>query len=226
MIANEQRHRRSAAFFDVDETLVNLKTMQSFLNHYFGSDAGIRPWDRFQQGLGTTPRADGNRRYYRLWKDESLADVEAAGRAWFARVRHQPDFYVEETLRRLEAHRRCGDLVFLISGSFHPCLAPLASALKVDGVYGTILQVSDGRLTGEVLVSRIGEGKRDAFTQAVSEHFIDPRRTWAYGDHPSDAPLLSSARRPYVVRPDATMRDMARQHGWPTLTFCNDLEER
>lgn len=210
---------RGAAFFDVDETLIDMKSMQSFLDFYFEDQAdGVgTPWQRFQRTVAGMPREDGNRAYYRLWSGQRLSDLTRAGRAWFNEHIQRPGFLIPSTLTAVREHRKAGRPVFLISGSFHPCLDPLASYLDVSEVFCTDLVEEDGALTGEIVRSRIGEGKREAVEEATARYELDPEQSWAYGDHISDLPMLTAVSHPVAVGSDPQLNQIAHQRQWPTI---------
>lgn len=216
---------QGAAFFDVDETLIGMKSMQSFLDFYFEdqTDSLGTPWQRFQRTVAGMPREDGNRAYYRLWSGQNLSDLTAVGRAWFNEHIHRPGFLIPSALTALREHRRAGRHVFLISGSFHPCLDPLASYLGASEVFCTDLVEEGGALTGEIVRSRIGEGKRDAVEEATARYELDPEQSWAYGDHISDLPMLTAVHHPVAVGTDPQLNQIARQRQWPMIAVGERL---
>lgn len=211
---------RGAAFFDVDETLISMKSMQSFLDFYFKdrSDGPGTPWQRFQRTVVGMSREEGNREYYRLWSGQSLSDVTKAGRAWFNENIQRPGFFVPPVLVALREHRRAGRHVFLISGSFQPCLASLALYLGISEVFCTDLVEHNGTLTGEIVCSRIGGGKRDAVEEATVRYGLDSKQSWAYGDHISDLPMLTAVGHPVVVGLDPQLNHVARQRKWSIIS--------
>lgn len=79
----------SAAFFDVDETLINVKSMFSFLEFYLrkrgepeATYGRLSAELRHSAGLGV-PRKDINRHYYRFYAGHSAQQLARAGREWF-----------------------------------------------------------------------------------------------------------------------------------------------
>jgi HAD superfamily hydrolase (TIGR01490 family) len=206
-----------AAFFDVDETLIDMKSMQSFLDFCFDDDAENSPWQQFQHTVEGMSREDGNRAYYRLWSGRHFSDLTAAGRSWFERHIQRSGFLVAPTADAVREHRRAGRNIFLVSGSFHPCLDPLAAHFGASEVFCTELVEDNGIVTGEIVQSRIGDGKRRAVEDALTRYAIPPDLTWAYGDHISDLPMLAAVRHPVAVNPDPQLLQIAQQRRWQII---------
>ncbi|MGW7276375.1 HAD family hydrolase [Streptomyces sp. NPDC054864] len=214
---------RAIAFFDVDETLIKVKSMARFLAFHWarqGQDPArfedVRASHLRRQAAGV-PRSRLNRDFYRHFLGESLAGLTAAGQAWFAAEQRRGDVFHTEVLDALRGHRRAGDLVVLVSGSFLPCLAPIADAVRADAVLCTDAEVHAGKLTGEIGIPVIGPRKAVLARQTMSAHGCPPGACTAYGDHDTDADLLRAVGRPVVVGDDPVLNSLAQQQGWGRL---------
>lgn len=218
----------TAAFFDVDETLIKVKSMFHFLDYYLAQKGEPpatyqRLTDELRRAAATgVPRQEINRRYYRLYAGESASAVAKAGVDWFA---SQPAgaLFVAEVVEELRAHQNNGHLVVLLSGSFFACLTPIAEALGVNWALGTRPVVRRDTLTGEVLVPMIGETKARAaqVTAAVRGMALDSCS--AYGDHASDLALLETVGLPVVVGDDPVLRKRSSAAGWRRLPVRTDM---
>lgn len=220
---NTYASSRAVAFFDVDETLITVKSMSSFLAFYW--DRAGEDRDRFlrarnehlrDQAAGVS-RSRLNRAFYRHFRGASGAELNRAGREWFASEQAQGGLFHQPAVDALRGHRRAGDLVVLVSGSFLPCLAPVAEALHADVVLCTTAEERDGVLTGEVGPPVIGPRKAYLARQTMSDHRADPRDCHAYGDHASDADLLRAVGHPVVVGDDPVLTSLARRERWAQL---------
>ncbi|GAA1105493.1 HAD-IB family hydrolase [Kitasatospora arboriphila] len=212
----------AAAFFDVDETLVRVKSMFHFLEFYLrrrgepeGTFARLTADLRAAAAAGT-PRQVVNRAYYRLYAGESAERLAAAGEAWFERA-VEDDLFVPETVTAAERHRAAGDALVLVSGSFFACLDPIAAQLRADWTVGTRPVVRGGRLTGEVVVPVIGAVKGRVASAVAGVRGVDLARCAAYGDHSSDIPLLAAVGRPVAVGDDPVLTAHAELAGWQRL---------
>lgn len=214
-------------FCDVDETLIDCKSMFDFLHFYLTEkygEPGTRRADHTRQELlgmaaAGVPREQANREYYRVWKGESAHEVEQAAEHWWAVRSARPGFLIAPTAAELEQHRRAGALIVLASGSFPAVLAPIAAHVGGAQVLCSLPQISAGQYTGEIDgVPMIGEAKREAVRAILREHpSADPAHCFAYGDHPSDLPMLSEVGRPVVVGGDAALlRELPHARVLPT----------
>jgi phosphoserine phosphatase len=65
----------------------------------------------------------------------------------------------------------------------------------------------------------IGPGKVSKAEAFAMEHEVDLEQSYFYGDSVTDAPMLDRVGHPRVVNPDPGLRKIARERGWPILTF-------
>ncbi len=213
----------SAAFFDVDETLIRTKSMFSFFRFHLARRG--EPDGTYERLIGPlhdaaaqgTPRTEINRRYYRLYAGQKAAELADAGRAWFNEQLASGDIFIPETAARLTRHRERGDFVVLLSGSFAACLDPIAEHVGAHWTIGTRPVVRDGVLTGEVVTPMIGAAKGRAVHAVAAVRELDRAASTAYGDHHSDLDLLTAVGRPVVVGDDPVLIDHARRAGWERL---------
>lgn len=212
------------AFFDVDETLINLKSMFSFRAFYYRQRFGAlggRVADRVAHRrllASGRDRAQVNRAFYRAFRGHSQAAFAECARRWFAEVSAQPSLYITPVLDALRRHREDGVEPVFVSGSSIEILQPLADALEVRHVLANRLEVSRGRFTGELLAPQtIGDGKRAAVDAFLARHRANAVRCYGYGDHLSDLPLLEAVGLPTVVERDPALVEIAQARGWPVL---------
>ncbi|MFD5468756.1 HAD family hydrolase [Kitasatospora sp. NPDC127059] len=197
------------AFSDVDETLINCKSMFDFLDFYLGGRYGPSGAERAARVraelstlvVGGASREQANRAYYRVWAGMSEESVVAAGREWFALRSRSAGFYLAATREALTRHRAAGDPVVLVSGSFPALVEPVARDIGAAHVVCSRPAVSGGVLTGELVGEPvIGEEKRRAVRALLRAYpRVDPADCYGYGDHVSDLPMLTAVGHPVVV---------------------------
>jgi HAD superfamily hydrolase (TIGR01490 family) len=205
------------AFFDVDETLIGVKSMFDFLDYHRRHGGAARP---VSPPAGGAPgsRAELNRAYYRAYAGVCWARLLDDGRRWYADLCRRPRPFVAGGLQALLRHRAAGHTVVLVSGSFLPCLGPLARHLGADTLVCARPEVTVfGTLTGEIRQPLIGPAKAAAAMRILAERQVDPAGCFAYGDHASDLDLLEVVGRPHVVGVDPILRRIAGERGWPVL---------
>lgn len=215
------------AFFDVDETLIDLKSMFSFRRYYFHRRFGpvvgrFAEWSaqrRLQRLLESgCDRSEVNRAFFREFTDHTSSQLAAAARVWFAQVSRQDGFYIRPAVNALRAHQASGVEPVFISGSSVEILQPLADALGVRHVLANRLVSRHGRYTGELLSPQtIGIGKKVAVLDFLARNGADAAACYGYGDHISDLPLLEAVGHPSVVARDPALVRAANERGWPVL---------
>ncbi|TMD00564.1 MAG: HAD-IB family hydrolase, partial [Chloroflexi bacterium] len=221
------RARRAAAFFDVDRTVVSgscflalarpawragLISIRSLLR------AGVH--QAFFSALGA--RSDhrlgrSTRRAASLIAGMHVADVRRVGRHALA-SRVLPRVHPAARLA-IDAHRRAGDLVFLVSAAPEELVGELATLLEVDGYAGTRAEAARGRYTGRLLRVCHGEGKVRAVEELARAHEVDLSCSTAYSDSSSDLGMLRLVGRAVCVNPDSRLRAEARRRCWEIRRF-------
>jgi HAD superfamily hydrolase (TIGR01490 family) len=200
------------AFCDVDETLIDGKSMFDFLHFYLAAEQGAEGERRAELTrrelteltAAGAPREQANRAYYGVWKGADAAAVRRAGERWWALRSAQAGFLIAATESELSRRRADGATIVLVSGSFPAVLEPIARHVGAARVLCTRPEVAAGVFTGLVEgAPMIGEAKRDAVRAVLrADPAADPARCFGYGDHHSDLPMLAEIGRPVVVGGD------------------------
>ncbi|MFE7902020.1 HAD family hydrolase [Streptomyces sp. NPDC057424] len=201
-------------FCDIDDTLIRCRSGVEFLRHYAGfrhGAEGVRAADELLADLfarmdGGMSREEANREYHRAWRRSPVDEVEDQAGRWYEQRSRAADFYITETVDALRRHRAAGAAVALVSGSFPPLMPHVAKAVGAQYVLGARLERCGRVLTGE-LTGRpaIGEGKCVLVRELLGLHpHIDPGNCHAYGDHPSDLPMLHMVGHATLVTPDGS----------------------
>lgn len=215
------------AFFDVDETLINVKSMFSFQSFYhrrrWGSlGSQIADWRSrshikrlIVQGAD---RTQVNTAFFAGFRGARPDEMQVAAISWFEHVRTSADFFIEPVLDVLRKHQQDGTKPVFVSGSSVEILQPLADQLQVHHILANRLEVDAGRYTGRILSPQtIGAGKREAVNIFMMDHGANPNCCFAYGDHLSDLPLLETVGHPTVVARNNDLIAIARDRGWPII---------
>ncbi len=133
------------------------------------------------------------------------------------------DRYRPEALAEVAKRRKEGCVTLLVSATFAPIAADAAKTLGADDYIATGMECdADGNYTGRVAGTVVqGPEKVVAVTRWADAHLGKGAWTlaYAYGDHHTDATLLSAAAKCYAVCPGETLRKLARQHGWEVLEW-------
>ncbi|MFI6930373.1 HAD family hydrolase [Streptomyces sp. NPDC050287] len=220
---------RPAAFFDVDDTLTCGTALFRFLAYWYAAQ-GRPPHDavRERQRLKAmttagVSREETNRAFFRLLAGAPAAEISRLAEDWFRAETAQGGFFHEPVLEALHAHRRDGNLIVLVSGSFPAVLLPVLEHCGAHHLLCTEPEITPigrtytGRLADRPHQPMIGSAKAGAVQDLVAAHRIDLASSIAYGDHVSDAPLLSLTGSAVIVGDDPDLRRLAAHHGWHRL---------
>ncbi|MGE5545539.1 MAG: HAD family hydrolase [Solirubrobacterales bacterium] len=212
------------AFFDVDGTLISLKSMLSFQDFWYATaENSARERALFEAEMGRltrqgASREEMNRRYYAHFAGRSVAAVDHAAERWFAHIdRSLPHLFHLPVVERLERHRRDGLQPVFVSGSFPALLRPIGRRLGVKHILATDMEIEDEHYTGRIRNQTIGAGKVEAITAFLAADGCSAAACAGYGDDISDLPMLSAVGAPAAVKGDPRLEMAARRHGWEVL---------
>jgi HAD superfamily hydrolase (TIGR01490 family) len=221
-VAEPERPRRVAAFFDLDKTVIAKASMVAF----------SRPLQRAGMlSRRMLLKAAWGQLAYQMWgaspeKLERLREsVLALTKGWDQVeigeiVRQQlgdviePIVY-EEALDRIRSHQRWGHRVFIVSASPEEVVAPIAQLLGVDEAIATRAELDEhGRYSGRTERYVYADEKVVAMREVAERDGIDLEHSWAYSDSATDIPMLAAVGHAVAVNPDRELARAARQHGW------------
>ena len=221
---------RAAAFFDLDRTLIRRSSALALAGPF--QERGLigrkqlakaAAWQVLFAARGANAETvrkaaqDGLRLLEGLEVDEMRALVGDALETVL-----KPLVY-REPLDLVAKHRERGEPVYVVSATLQEIIEPLAEELGFDGAVGSLCEVVDGRYTGRSLRSCHGQGKADAVRELAAAQDVDLTRSTAYSDSHTDLPFLEAVGRPVAVNADRELRRIARERGWPMLTFSDSL---
>jgi len=225
------------AFFDVDGTLLRIKSMFSFHDFWYrrwkelNDEAFVEEHKDVTAILralteSDTPRELINRRYYEFFSGRSVDEVASCALAWTRHVTADPRLFITEVTEELESLRTKGVEPVFVSGSFVEILEPIAERLGVEHVLATRMLQAGGKYTGRFEAPQtIGQGKATAINTFLAERECEAADCWAFGDDISDLPMLSAVGHPVAVIGDSALGTVARDRGWRCLHLSASDEQ-
>jgi HAD superfamily hydrolase (TIGR01490 family) len=217
-------HRRAAAFFDLDKTLMAGSSGIFFARAAYETgmiSRGRLARDAYEnlrfRLLGSTDqRADDvRRRVGRMIAGARVRDLERLSPRVLAGV--LPRLY-PQMLARAYAHQDAGVSVYIITAASQEMADLLAHVLAFDGGLGSRSEIVDGCYTGRPAGPfNYREGKVISMRELAERQGIDLGLSFAYSDSESDLPMLRAVGYPVVVNPDAELRRIAAEQGWEVL---------
>lgn len=213
------------AFFDVDDTLISIKSMLSFQDYWYEINNNHDDREQYYVDLQrymhvNSSWEDLNRRYYQYFSGRKVSEVDALCEQWFYSVLQcEKEFFHPLPLAELKKHQSLGHEIVFVSGSFPALLRPIANHLGVKYVLATTMEIVKDCYTGRILEPQtIGEGKAIAIRDFLQNRGISHSICYAYGDDVSDIPMLVSVGKPTVVRGGRKLEGYAKQFGWRVIS--------
>ncbi|WP_024442557.1 HAD family phosphatase [Mycobacterium sp. UM_WGJ] len=218
----------AAAFFDVDNTLVQGSSMV-----HFGRGLAARNYFTYRDVIGFVYA----QAKFQLTGKENSDDVAAGRRKALAFIEGRPvselvdlgeEIYDEiiadkiwpGTRELAQMHLDAGQQVWLVTATPYELAETIARRLGLTGALGTVAESVDGvftgRLVGEILH---GPGKAHAVRSLAIREGLNLRRCTAYSDSFNDVPMLSLVGTAVAINPDAALRETARKRGWEIRDF-------
>ena len=214
---------RSAAFFDIDNTIVRGASL-------FHLARGLAKRKFFT--VGDVSRFAWKQAKYRVAGREDVDDMASAIDAALSFVAgHTVDEVVslgdeifderiedklyEQTLELTRAHLRSGQRVWLVSAAPVELASLIARKLELTGALGTVSEVVGGVYTGKLAGAPLhGPAKAEAVRALAEREDLDLALCSAYSDSSNDIPMLSLVGQPVAINPDAKLRRHAKAMGW------------
>ncbi|MBY0442205.1 MAG: HAD-IB family hydrolase [Mycobacteriaceae bacterium] len=218
----------AAAFFDVDNTLVQGSSLV-----HFGRGLAARKYFTYLDVLSMVYAQTK----FRISGKENSDDVAAGRRKGLAFIEGRSTTELEElgeviydeiiadkiwlgTRELAQMHLDAGQQVWLVTATPYELAVTIARRLGLTGALGTVAEsvngVFTGRLVGDILH---GPGKAHVVRSLAIREGLNLKRCTAYSDSINDVPLLSLVGTAVAINPDARLRRLARERGWEIRDF-------
>jgi HAD superfamily hydrolase (TIGR01490 family) len=217
---------RSAAFFDLDKTIIARSSALAFSKPFFEGGLLTRravlrsAYANFMFGLNGADHDQLEKMRQQMTSLIAGWDVEVVRDAVRRTLRDVIDPIVyAEAVDLVQHHQRAGRDVVIVSASGSEVVGPVGELLGVHDVIATRLVERDGRYTGEVDFYAYGPHKATAMRRLAEERGYDLDACFAYSDSETDVPMLEAVGHPFAVNPDKALRRIAVEREWPVLVF-------
>ena len=224
--ASARPHAPTAAFFDLDKTIIAKSSTLAFSKPFqagglISRRAVLR--SAYAQFVYLVGGADHDQmEKLRQFLSQMCAgwDVATVRDIVAETLHHVVDPIVfDEAVSLIEEHHAAGRDVVIVSTSGAEVVEPIGEMVGADHVVATRLEIVDGRYTGEIDYYAYGEEKAAAVRALAEQRGYDLERSFAYSDSITDVPMLEAVGHPHAVNPDRDLRKVAAARGWPVLVF-------
>lgn len=212
------------ALFDLDETL--LAGDSDYLWGEYLVEKGVVDAKYYEES---------NRIFYEQYKQGTLDIYEFTRfafkplsefpmqtlKSWREEFLHQKikPIMTKKGQQRVQHHRESGDTIVIITATNHFITEPIAELYGVDKLLATQPEMVDGKYTGECSSPCFANFKLDRLREWCDASQQSMDNSVAYSDSRNDIPLLSAVTQAYAVDPDEALRDHAKRHQWPVISF-------
>lgn len=227
-IPGVERDQGAAAFFDVDNTLVQ------------GASIFLFAMGLVERGFIKKRDLAGmiwKQLKFRISGAENAADVAKAREQaleFFAghdvdeMVKLGEEIFEEKISDRVyqgtrdlaELHIQAGQEVWLVTATPVQLAQVIAKHIGLTGALGTVAEVKDGKFTGRLVGDILhGPGKKYAVAALAASSGLDMSRCTAYSDSANDIPMLSMVGTAVAINPDRKLRNYAQKMGWTIYDY-------
>lgn len=210
---------RTAAFFDMDNTLLRCNSGRRWISYL--RRRGEMTRREMVRALSWLARykftsldfESVTKRLVAAMAGDDEAELAEKCRLWVhAEILSEIHASARECIAR---HRKEGHLCIILSSSPPYVTEPVAEALSLDGVLCTRLEVKNGKFTGQIRPPACyGAGKVHWAEQFAAEKKVDLESSWFYTDSYSDLPMLKRVGQRVAINPDPRLRRYARRVHW------------
>ncbi|HYP44868.1 MAG TPA: HAD family hydrolase [Propionibacteriaceae bacterium] len=227
-----QADRQAAAFFDLDNTVVQGASLFHLAKGLYRRN--FFPTRVIFKGLWLQA-------YFRIVGRENPQHIESARASMLMFIEGHTvaeleqvgrEIYEESIARRIwpgtraiaQTHLDVGQQVWLVTAAPVEVAGIIAARLGLTGALATTAEhvngVYTGRLNGELLH---GVAKAEAIRALAAEHGLDLSRCFAYSDSYNDLPMLSLVGHPCAINPDGRLHEHASEYDWQIRDFRTGL---
>ncbi|MGH3413620.1 MAG: HAD family hydrolase [Marmoricola sp.] len=213
----------SAAFFDVDNTLLQGATIFHLAQGMYRRDffttrellgaAWKQAWFRMVGVEDPDHVASARASALSFIAGHTGAELEGIGEEIFDEAMAHRIWPGTRALAQL--HLDQGQRVWLVTAAPVEVARIIARRLGLTGALGTVAEQVDGVYTGALVGEMLhGPAKAEAILALAEREGLDLSRCSAYSDSSNDLPMLTLVGDPVAINPDAKLRAHAREHGW------------
>jgi HAD superfamily hydrolase (TIGR01490 family) len=224
----------SAAFFDLDKTIIAKSSVLAFGRSFYREGllsrrsivkslyaqvvfmlvgADEQKMEKLRVAMAAITRG-WNRDHVASIVRETLTDVI------------EPIIYAE-ALELFDDHHAAGREVVIVSSAPLEVVEPMAEFLGADAAIGTRAAVdAEGDYTGDLEFYAYGPNKAQAIRELAAREYINLPMSYAYSDSITDLPMLEVVGHPVAVNPDKELGRVARERDWEIREFARPVRLR
>jgi HAD superfamily hydrolase (TIGR01490 family) len=214
----------TAAFFDIDKTILSENTGTLYLKYLHKKGLTSRrkvliSWYWFiKYRLNLVDMENLSKRILMEYRGQNEKETAEISRKWFEEMGKH--YIYPEIVPIIENHRRQNHILATITAGTKYTAEPISNHLGIKHVIGTIPKVENSHFSGEFVEPIcFGKGKLYWAKKFAEEHNVDLKKSYFYTDSITDMPLLLEVGNPVIVNPDIFLKREAIKRGWKIMEF-------
>lgn len=214
---------RSAAFFDVDNTVMQGASIFHLARGLYRRDffttrdlVGAAWKQAYFRVVGVEDPehvAEARNSALAFIAGHTVTELEQIGEEIFDEAMAHRIWPGTRALAQM--HLDQGQRVWLVTAAPIEIASLIARRLGLTGALGTVAEHVDGVYTGQLVGDMLHGPAKAVAVQALAEReSLDLAACSAYSDSANDLPMLSLVGDPCAINPDHRLRHHARENGW------------
>lgn len=124
----------------------------------------------------------------------------------------------QHVYERVQEHTFLGHDTWLVTAAPNEIAQAVSRQIGMTGGLGTQSEVTDGKFSGRLIDGMLHGAQKARILQELSHrHNYDLQKSFAYSDSINDLPMLLSVGNPLVVNPNEELARIARKNSWVEL---------
>ena len=212
------------AVFDLDETIINYKSLIEVYSKYYSRTNGNNLsvfHSEFERLINSgLSRENLNKLFYkRYFKGMPVQTIKLIAFDWIEEVISSNTLFNDQVVIEIRKHQKNGFRCVILTGSFREIVRPIANKLSIQDYICAPLEEKNGVYTGNLYDEpTIGKGKAKAFKYYCHTNNININHSYAYGDDISDVDFMSCVGNPIVVpSSNDSLLKYGKSAGWVSL---------
>ncbi len=128
----------------------------------------------------------------------------------------------------IDAHHRMGHTVVIATSGLRPMILPAAEDLGIDNVIATEMVIDKYDRYSGALDSPVcwGKEKAAAVKQFARKERLQLKESFAYANGAGDISFLDLVGNPCAINADSTLKQTAKERGWPSARLDRPPQDR
>ena len=215
--AKNQKEKRIAAFFDMDNTLLNINSSTKLAFYMLWKRAVPIKMFIFLFVTGILylfylyrPESILTK-HIKMLKGHSIVEYKKVGDKLFS----NPNKYFRKSiLDQFKEHKKKGHFVVVITQNYDLVAKYFTDIIKPNELVCTVPEIILGKFTGKTLKLCVSHNKSDYVIELARKYNLDLNNSYAYTDSIHDIKMLELVGNVYIVNRNPFLKRLAKKRNW------------